>query len=392
MLFTVKDRTSLEPKSHVETAWEFYDRSAWPEIERARAFLDNAIANYPEHERAELIARFSSNNDQHFRSATFEVILFTVFCALGCKIDAHPELPSGNRSRPDFLVVTPDGHSLYVEAVFASERRAKDAAAEKRTNVVLQSLEKVDSPNFFLGFHSEGDPDHPPNGRKLRRAVEEWLVTLDPDQVTAELDLFGAYRIPEMQWKSGDWTVSIEAHVKKPDRRGKGQSTVGIISTGAGWRNVSEPIRDAICEKGNKYGELQYPLMIAVNVDTPVLEQIDEMQALFGQEQVVFGSDDPEEEPRLTYAPNGAWNGPNGPQYTRISGAWLFHDLSLTNMTRRKQTVYFHPNAQRPLPNFFRIFPHAGTEGAKMIWQDGVSFIDVLGLHPNWPHDPQDVG
>lgn len=84
-------------------------------------------------------------------------------------------------------------------------------------------------------------------------------------------------------------------------------------------------------------------------------------------------------------AANGAWIGPAGPQYTRVSGAWIFRRANPWNIASRIHTVYFNPDALRPLPVLFDTFPHAkGTDGT-MRWSEGRTLRDVFGLPVEWP-------
>jgi hypothetical protein len=73
---------------------------------------------------------------------------------------------------------------------------------------------------------------------------------------------------------------------------------------GAGWIDGWTPIRDAILAKARWYGDLDLPMIVAVNVDTFNLDPIDESQALFGQEQFIYTVGKQQEEPRFERAPN----------------------------------------------------------------------------------------
>jgi hypothetical protein len=384
VLFENKERTSQDPKSYIESDWDYLDRSGRSEAQRVRDFLSQWVLEYPESERAELIARITCGDQTAFRSATFELALFALLRSKGCAVTVHPDLPNENTTHPDFLVVTPDGDSVYVEAVLASEYSDADISARKRTDAVLNSIEKIDSPNFFLGVNADGHPERPPSAKQLRRDLERWLASLDPDMVAHEVALHGHDAIPTMKWNHEDWNIVFEAIPTKPERRGQGQRVIGAISGGARWVNVWEPLRDAVKAKGNRYGELPYPLLIAINVDSLFGDGIDEMQGLFGQEEFVLSVDD-STPPMMRRKPNGAWFGPEGPQYTRVSGAWIFSELNPWNIVSRKNTVYFNPWAAKPLPAIFLSVHHAKIEGEKMQWSVDQSLGEILSLSEKWP-------
>lgn len=160
---------------------------------------------------------------------------------------------------------------------------------------------------------------------------------------------------------------------------------VGAFSAGGGFIDAWTPIRDAVKYKGSKYGELNKPLLVAVNLDSFNLDRIDEMQALFGQEKFVFTVGQTEKEPGFERAPNGAWYGKRGPQYTRVSGLWIFNDLSPYTVGVRRPTLYFNPWASFDLPVLLKYFSHASVDNETMEWFEGVSLSALFGLKDGWP-------
>lgn len=267
----------------------------------------------------------------------------------------------------------------------ASEFSAAELAAEKRKNVVLETIERLESPNFFIGVNAKGNPDTPPPGKALQKELSSWLESLDPDEVARNVDNKGFGEVPTMEWNHDGWNIEFEAIPIKPERRGKGQRVIGVLSGEARWINGWEPIRDAIRSKGGKYGELPKPLIIAVNVDDFSLDRIDEMQALFGQEEYVFNRNNHKAQPEMRRVPNGAWSGPTGPQYTRVSGAWLFGSMNPGNISSRKSTLYLNPWARLPVPNELTQINHAAVSDEKMVWFDGMPLWELLELQESWP-------
>ena len=164
-----------------------------------------------------------------------------------------------------------------------------------------------------------------------------------------------------------------------------GQRIIGMLSGGVRWINCWEPVRDAVRAKGGRYGELTKPLVIAVNVDGFSLDRIDEMQALFGQEEFVFNRANPHGQPDMRRARNGAWNGPKGPQYTRVSAAWLFGEISPWNLASPINTLYLNPWAQIPLPMNLGNVNHAFVNGDEMEWFEAANLADLIGVPESWP-------
>jgi hypothetical protein len=385
MLFENKNREDQNYKTHVESDFEYLDRSGRIDAQRVREFLNEWIGRFPESEAIELITRITSKDRRAFDSATFEIVLYAIISSLGGILEVHPELENGSKKHPDFLVHMPSGDEFYLEAVLASDFSQAEKAAERRKNVVLEAIEKLDSPNFFIGISAKGNPDTPPRGKALRRELARWLEGLDPDKVAKEVNGHNLNRFPTLVWEHDGWNVEFKAIPIKPERRGKGQRVIGVQFNGARRSNKWEPIRDAVRSKGGRYGELAKPFIVAVNVDSGFLESIDEMQALFGQEEFVFSRTNPDAEPKMRRAPNGAWSGPNGPQYTRVSGVWIFDSINPWNIASRKNTLYVNPWTLLPIPESLLVINHAMVNNEIMEWSEGERLSTVLGLSEDWP-------
>lgn len=383
MLFSEALRSDQTPKQATETEFAFLDRSAWTAAEKVRSVMEACMMNYPLAERAELISRLRSGVEHQFASGTFELFLHEYLRQLGFSLTPHPELSNGSTKRPDFRVCCPDGQQLYVEAVCASDNDGRDISAEARKAVALQALDSAYHPNFMVAVDSVGEPATQPSGKRLAADIVRWLDTLDADCIIAgSADNDDA--LPEYNWQHEAWQVRLRAIPVKPEARGLPRRLIGIRSFGAGWIDGWTPIRDAILTKSRWYGELDLPLVVAVNVDTFNLDPIDESQALFGQEQFVFTVGD-KDEPRFQRAPNGAWRDAAGPRGRRCSGAWLFSNLSPYTLARRRNTLYLNPWANLEVPASFLRMPHALVVNDRIHHTNGVTIRDALGLDDQWP-------
>lgn len=383
MLFEGFERTDTSPKRNGENSYEFLNRSARSEIGRVRAFVEQLYDDYPACEKDEIAARIRCGNDVQLNSAVFELLLYSALVKLGCAAEPHPALP-GVDSRPDFLVTTPEGDEFYLEAVLASRQDDIEPASMARIGTTIDALTSVAHTNFLVGVESEGLPTTQPSGKKLRSAVLSWLDTLDPDQLIQLVDEEGVDSLPIFKWSHESWEVIVRPFPLKPERRGKSKSLIGFLEGPVGIVDEWTPIRNAIKFKGGKYGALEKPFVVAVNFSSFNLDRIDEIQALYGQEELVCVIGDPDAEPRFQRASNGAWRGKNGPQYTRVSGAWIFNDLTAYTVAERHSTVYFNPWAKNPLPEFLKRMPHAMVVDDKMRWFEGLRFGAILGKEEGW--------
>lgn len=382
MLFEDKKRTSSNPMNHVESDYEFLDRSAWPEAKKIRDYLNYWFARYAEEEKKELSARIRSGNKAAFDSAVFELMLFSFYNCLGCSVEVHPVMSNGKR--PDFLIATPEGKKFYVEAVLASEQSAEQTGEDKRKAVVFEAIEGIESPNFFLDVRATGSPKTSPSLKSLKKEIQAWLASLDPDQVYREITDGGYQASPKLDFKLDDWQITFRAHPIKPDRRGMGQRTIGAMSGGVGWVTIGENIKKAVRTKGNKYGEPDLPLLIAVNVDGLHLNYRQGREALFGDENVLVNKNAPELGATKNREKNGVWCGQSGPVYTRISGVWLFKNLSPWNMNTHN-LLYFNPYAKDALPGFLKQLSHVEGRDGTLVLNEGVSLNKILDHSESWP-------
>jgi hypothetical protein len=385
MLFANFERTDDSPKRITESDFAFLNRSAWAPIGVVRGVMEACLANYPIDEAKDLIERIQCGDTRHFASASFELFIHEYLLRLGMVLIPHPKLSNGSAKRPDFLVECPDGRKLYLEAVCTSDDTERDSAAEARKAVALQVLDDEHNPNFMVSIDSKGDPATQPSGRRLATEVTKWLNTLDPDALLEVCSAGDMKMLPEFHWQHEEWRVRIQPIPVNIEARGKQRRLIGLRNFGGGWVDGWSPIRDAVLSKGRRYGDLDLPLVVAVNVDTFKLDPIDEAQALFGQEQFVFNSNDRSSEPKMERAPNGAWRGPSGPRGRRTSGAWLFNNLSPYTLASRSQTLYVNPSSIHPLPDSFLVVPHKVVIDGYLRSIEGRSLATTFGLPATWP-------
>jgi hypothetical protein len=383
MLFSNREKTNQKGRKETEGDYEYLNTSAREESQKIRDFLSSWVKKYPKGERNELIKRLQDDG-VHYKSASFELILFAILSRLGCTLSPHPILPNGNDSRPDFLVTAPNFDKFYLEAVLTSEA-SFDAAAEKRKEFFLSSLQKVNSPNFYLTVEIEGALKSCPSSKPLKKELTNWLKTLDPDAQFTNDDHGIDY--PSYQYEIDGMLLKIEAVPIKPEKRGRTTHALGGRMEG-GFFNNWTPISKAVRTKGGKYGKLDHPLLIAVDSDAAYLDRIDEVQALFGQEELLFSPLGVGMDPFFRRKPNGAWFGKNGPEYTRVSGVWLFRNLTPWKIASATNTLYFNPWAREKLPPILTKFNHCTGKDGKLTHEEGIPLFKLLGIHETWPLPP----
>ncbi|AMP03757.1 hypothetical protein [Collimonas pratensis] len=366
--------------------FEYLNLSNRPEAARVREFLCNCLEHYPVEHRNELIKRMRASDIQ-FASATFELILHEMFVRLGWSVTVHPEILDGNGRLPDFLVCSTDGESFYVEAALARQYSQQELAAEKRKNQILKVIDNFPSPNFLLQIDPDGSPRSNVPGKKLRHALRTWLNKLDVNSVEAEY--LAGKALPQMIFEHDGWHITFGAIPRRADRRDGGRRTIGILGFGVRSIDIRDSIKSVAKFKNGRYGELDFPLVVAINIEQHAVDVSQERDALFGQLQLWIARNEGvgavQEYARL---PDGVWNGPDGPQCTRLSGVWLFRSLDAWHFAARgSNMLYENPRPAHKLPSASRIFTHAVVEDGKLVERPGVSLNELFGLTKEWPEE-----
>lgn len=385
MLFEDKERACQESIHYSESNWNYLDRSGRIEAQRVRDLLNCCISNYPESERNELISRIKCGDENHFNSATTELIIFSILRSLDCSIEIHPEIENGKETKPDFLVTTSEGDSVYVEVVLTSEFSKNYKSAQKRKDIVLDKISEIDSPNFFINILDNNQPNTCPKGKELQNKLKEWIDQLDKSKVLIEFEEKGIHGLPTMKWEHDGWSVKFQAMPKESSK----SRIIGLRTSGFRLVNIKEPIKKVISKKSNHYGKLEHPLLIVVNAIDTSLHEIDERDVLFGDECLEYACTSPSESwtHRSTRTPNGVWKvGKN----TRVSGVWFFNNLNSWNISTRKNTLYFNPWGEKQLPQLFTALNHVIGNNGKLEKKEGALISDLLNLPVDWPEQDEE--
>ena len=388
MLFDDIPRDFKGPRGHTESLYEYLNRSGRPSIERIRILLEDWFSNYPSDAQNELGSRFRASDDIQHQSAFFEIYLYALLSKLGFQIEIHPEI-AGQLTHPEFLVFRDRKPCFYLEATLASGP-VEERAAGNRENVVYETLDKMSSPNFFIGVKVRGSPDTPPPGRKWRVFLEEWLSRLDPDIIGQKLKLGGLEDMPSTTLNHDGWEVTFQAIPKSPKARGKqGIRPIGIRFFGFQECKEDEWIRNAIKEKATKYGNLDLPYIIAINVLSIFSnDELMVMDALFGDEGITAyrlpsgGFDH-----RPTRTLNGAFFGPSGPQNTRVSGVIICNDLLWGNIAKINPVLWHNPWAAFPFNQDLWTHPQyvPNPDKSRIELKPRGRVADLFGLPVDWP-------
>jgi len=380
LVFDDRERTDPSPASHSENSAAFLNRVAGRYWDQIRDLVESWASHIPDAARRDIVARLRSSNDRQSSAAFWELYLHETFVRAGYEVELHPSV-EGPRP-PDFRV-TRGEERFYVEAtcVFGA---ATDAGAIARRQDLYDAVERIHSPNFFLSIDVEVIGSEAPATSRLRQDLERWLADLDPDatEVVLGRERAGEYFL----WEEQGWRVWFRPIAVRADARGAPDHRVlGVFGSGeAQWLDDASELRQTIRSKGNAYGVLDAPLLIAVMVGTPFHDQEDAISALYGTWQIEFTLNNPNDA-RSVRARDGYWGSPGDWKHTHVSGVLIAHSIAPWRVTQEVPELWHHPHAADEV-SALSIWRSAQLADNRIRHSDPASELsDFYSLPTPWP-------
>src|SRR5271165_246212 len=348
-LFDETARIETRPRRQNEGAFDYMNISARPGIAAIRELLEGWFERVPLMAKADVRSRFRSFDAAQHASAFFELYWHELLCRSGYEVEVHPTVPNAE-TNPDFLASRNGVALLYVEVTLAMP--PGDAAADRRFAELHDTLDRMDSPDYFLHVEYRGSPQGNMRGRLIRERLERWLRDLDHAEITRLYAQQAYDDLPSLNWSEQGCTLTFTPAPKGAECRGQpGVRPIGVaMPVELRELRTYEDIRAAIEGKASKYGELHHPLLVAVNVLDDFCDHDDVLSALFGEEQIIAAR---HVDGSFTHgwgrAANGAWRGHRGPRNALVSAVSVIHQLSPSNLRHRDVEVFHNPWTERPL-------------------------------------------
>ena len=390
VLFDQIGRTETRLKRENESMFSYLNLSARVPMAAARQVLEQWFAAYPDSGKDDLRARFRSPIDSQFKSAFWELYLHELFSRLGFRLEPHPDI-EGSSNHPDFVVKSGDEPKFYLEAVVAGLPSMQDAGADARLAVVIDLVNEMQIPEWFLQVEYRGSPEAPPPVNELRQGLERWLASLDIKVIDAALRAQEWDNVPKFEWERNGLSLSFTPSPKSPKAAAKPESQpIGILMPHQGsFLTTDEDIRRAIKTKSKKYGTLALPLIVAVNVISDHCDDIDIDNALFGSEQIVVTLNiDGVGPERAERRRNGIWFGPKGPRNEPVNAVLVGNNVEIYNCADGDKTPLLIHNPYSPLLVALEYaLPESIPDDAthRMKRKDGRSAREFLRLPEPWP-------
>jgi hypothetical protein len=364
MIFENKDRNYLGYHDYFESDFEFYDRTSNPEFSVVRQMINDWAEWYPVKDLVSIKQRIKSE----YTAVFYELFMFTIFRKMGFSLEPHPNLNETN-TRPDFFA-TKNDLEFFIEAKVTSEYNKSN----KIENSIYQSLMKIKNSGFMLLIDSIDliNGKQPPL-KKIRQTFEKELNKLDPDNLGSDFA-----RYPKLKYSDQCIEIEITPCPRKPEnRKSKEFVSIGSFPIQTRWGGSTNTFKKAILKKSGKYKDLGKPLIIALNFISPWgFYENEIIDALFGSYKATFNRLTNEVYPfRLN---DSVFNGPNGPQCTRISGV-IITSVNPFNLHHTNILLYHNPYARYPIKLDSLGLPQkfVSNEGI-LTFKDGLSIDDIL--------------
>ena len=172
-LFDCYERTDRSGGRSTESAFEFFNRSAWRCADIARTTLESWFANISDEKKADLRGRFRADDRRH-ASALLELTTHEILCAVANDVQVGPSFEGGH---PDFSAIYRD-MSLIVECTVAQESDRKFGALQ-REKAVLDTVNSIQAGSFGLKLEPRSVGETQPPIGQLRSFLEDWLASLN---------------------------------------------------------------------------------------------------------------------------------------------------------------------------------------------------------------------
>lgn len=389
MLFDNKERTRTAPKKPGEDDFSFYDSSARPEFQIYRDLVNSWIAELPESERAETIARFRKNDSLGYQASLAELTIHAALVRQGYSVEVHPACEHPTR-KPDFLAKDKDGNPIAYVEVTTFGPAQEHVTQSNREATIYNAIDKAKVPaGFRFTYDVVTYGQASPNTGKLCKEIEEWAAASQQDNPEV---------VPTKVFEADDWKIEIglmggfKKDVQVERAIGGAMGDIRIVS-------AETEIRAALKKKGGRYGTFKAPYVVVVVDCKDELTGGDRnaeslIDAAFGTvvtQVTAFASGD--HETKEVRKDDGYWGHIKAPRHSNVSAAILLPKPHLWDLrTDRWQPLLLkNPTATNALPNAFLPLPGYQFDAAKdeFVKVEGTRLADILGLPTPWPPEEE---
>ncbi|MBU1701627.1 MAG: hypothetical protein KJ970_19650 [Candidatus Eisenbacteria bacterium] len=368
--------------------WQYCNNSAREPFIAIRSLLNQWFDRYPEEEKNEFRSRFQSDDDYAHLSAFFELLIHETLLKNGYELVIHPAIPE-TKKRPDFLVRSKGQDLFCLEATTVGPSHTERRATIRRDQV-YDVINELRSPDFCLALRVRGAPNITPPSRSMVGALERWLNKQDYEQTRNEYIDEGIVGLPCLEYKRDGWFIEFFPIPKAESQRDNlSIRPIALLLPGLEVVRTGETIYRSLKNKAKRYGDLEMPLVVAVNVlDRGYIPDMF-VEVLFGKAVLTISSDAEGETISQCWGRNerGLWIGPGGPRGKRLSAVIAAGRLDYTNLREKQPVLIPHPWSNHQLQANIIPFDKKllNQESGYFEEMEGPSLGDFLELPSPWP-------
>lgn len=263
-LFEDKIRNDNSIAKLGENVYMFYDTNSQPKIENLRNLLNDWFDNYPEEYKNDLLNNFKNN----FYDFFYELFIHELFYKLGYTLIPHPLLPNTEK-KPDFLAIK-ENEKFYIEATTVSYLSDIEQKKENFRDKFVEELNNINSPYFWIVLKNINfKSDNFPKIKFLKSNIENSIAKINYENFSNDRNnLFSQEEI-----KIEDQNISIVLSLVKKSNNAinnKSNRPIGIQFQDITIKDASEDsekIFKNLKQKASRYGELDLPLLVCLNLD-----------------------------------------------------------------------------------------------------------------------------
>jgi hypothetical protein len=384
-LFDQVARDYLGPADYAESWFPFLNRSAQTEVQNIRDLLQKWFDIFPPSGKMELRSRFRSADDRQHLAAFFELYCHALLRHQRFGVKLHRTVSADSSTAPDFFAQRDGKPMFYMESTL-SARSDAESAAQARLDHVYDIVSRLKSPSFSVGVQIRKFPSHAPSASRIRSFLKGRLAKLDPDEITEMIATRGWDSVPHWRWSENGWEVVFYPIPKAKEHRGNSDDRLlGAFLQTFEKLQPGGSLPRALKSKATHYGSLDIPYVIAVNVTDLFINELEIVDALFGEERITL--DMRTRETSSERLPDGLWVGPDGPRNQRVSAILVTRNLDPWSIAGKDPVLWHNPWARHPLS----METWQGSQktldlaSSEMTLLEGKHAWEILELAPKWP-------
>ena len=242
---------------------------------------------------------------------------------------------------------------------------------------VIDTINELETQDFYIGVEFDGELKTTLPRKRVLAKFEELLKKYTREEVLEITERGRMYDAPSATITCGDWTAQGWLVPIAEPEIGTHRSRIVMYPFTAARTDVEGSVRTAIDRKRTRYGQLDAPFVIAVNVRDSYYNGIDnDMGILLGDQVIRYSSSDPDVPGVLGRKNNGIWY-----RQRKVDAVMICSRFDIWNLRNATARLYVNPRSDKSeLPENLLQFPHAEWTDGQINWHAGDNIPRFVGL------------